>query len=92
MLNIGTRGSHLATTQAGHVRDALLEWSDPIVSARPSVAKNSGVASGTVNLFLLCRGHRQVARPPLCSPHAPSGKPAPLSSGSGESLVKIERQ
>lgn len=24
MLNIGTRGSHLATTQAGHVRDALI--------------------------------------------------------------------
>ena len=24
MLKIGTRGSHLATTQAGHVRDALI--------------------------------------------------------------------
>lgn len=24
MLNVGTRGSHLATTQAGHVRDALI--------------------------------------------------------------------
>lgn len=29
MLQIGTRGSHLATTQAGHVRDALIEAGYP---------------------------------------------------------------